>query len=150
MAERALGTTVRIDYVNYRGERAKRTITPVRVWYGETDWHAGKQWLLEGFDHDREAVRNYALADIVSWENMVPAEGEELPKCGIYRHFKGQLYQVLDIASDSESQQAMVVYRTLYGQYDLWVRPASMFAESVMVDGCKVPRFTLISGPEDC
>lgn len=60
---------------------------------------------------------------------------------GIYRHYKGQRYEVIDVARHSETEEQLVVYRTLYGNYDLWVRPLAMFEELVDVAGKKVPRF---------
>lgn len=60
---------------------------------------------------------------------------------GQYRHYKGQLYDVLGVAWHSESLEEMVVYRALYGQRGLWVRPAAMFVEEVEVGGQWVPRF---------
>lgn len=62
---------------------------------------------------------------------------------GIYRHYKGQDYQVLDIARHSENGEELVVYRCLYGDYSLWVRPLVMFKETVEVDGEDQPRFAL-------
>ncbi len=63
---------------------------------------------------------------------------------GIYRHYKGNLYQVLHTAHHSETEEALVVYRCLYGEYGVWVRPLAMFAETVEVEGKEVPRFELI------
>ena len=63
---------------------------------------------------------------------------------GIYRHYKGNLYQVLHTAHHSETEEALVVYRCLYGEYGVWVRPLAMFTETVMRDGTEVPRFELI------
>lgn len=63
---------------------------------------------------------------------------------GIYRHFKGQHYRVYDIASHSETEEAVVVYRCLYGERGLWVRPVSMFFDHVNYEGEQVPRFELI------
>lgn len=63
---------------------------------------------------------------------------------GIYRHYKGNLYEVIGTASHSETLETMVVYRALYGEYGLWVRPAAMFAEQVLVNGSQQPRFELI------
>ena len=63
---------------------------------------------------------------------------------GIYRHYKGSLYQVLHTAMHSETEEALVVYRCLYGEYDVWVRPLAMFTETVEVDGKEIPRFELI------
>lgn len=63
---------------------------------------------------------------------------------GIYRHYKGNLYQVLHTARHSETEETLVVYRCLYGEYGVWVRPIEMFSESVTVDGKLVPRFELI------
>ena len=60
---------------------------------------------------------------------------------GLYEHFKGGLYQVTDIARDSESEQEMVVYRALYGDLGMWVRPVSMFTEKLECGGQVRPRF---------
>ena len=63
---------------------------------------------------------------------------------GRYRHYKGNEYQVIDIARHSETEEEMVVYRKQYGNHSLWVRPLDMFLEDVPVDGRMVPRFELI------
>ncbi|MBB6523266.1 DUF1653 domain-containing protein [Pseudoteredinibacter isoporae] len=63
---------------------------------------------------------------------------------GIYRHYKGQDYWVIDVARHSETEEEVVVYRCLYGDYSLWVRPLSMFTESVEFEGKTVPRFSLV------
>jgi len=68
------------------------------------------------------------------------------PKPGRYRHYKGNEYEVLGIASHSETEETLVVYRALYGARGLWVRPVGMFCESVTVDGRSVPRFLYV-GP---
>ena len=65
-------------------------------------------------------------------------------KIGKYRHFKGNEYEVLGIASHSETLEPMVVYRALYGEGGLWVRPVSMWNETVTRDGHTFPRFTYI------
>ncbi len=65
-------------------------------------------------------------------------------KIGRYRHFKGNEYEVIGIARDSETLEDTVVYRALYGDGELWVRPLSMFCEQVERDGKKVKRFTYI------
>ncbi len=60
---------------------------------------------------------------------------------GRYRHYKGNLYEVIDIARHSETEEQLVVYRCLYGDHSLWVRPVAMFVERVVVDGNIMPRF---------
>jgi hypothetical protein len=65
---------------------------------------------------------------------------------GKYRHFKGGLYEVLGIALHSESREEMVVYRPLYGEGGMWVRPKAMFFETVSVNGVMVPRFERVNG----
>lgn len=67
---------------------------------------------------------------------------------GRYRHFKGNEYEVLYIASHSETLEPMVVYRALYGQRGVWVRPASMWNEMVERDGKTFRRFTYIGTAE--
>lgn len=62
-------------------------------------------------------------------------------KPGKYRHFKGGLYEVIGLASHSETMEPMVVYRALYGERGLWVRPAAMWQEMVDRDGYHGPRF---------
>lgn len=76
---------------------------------------------------------------------------------GLYRHYKGLLYEVLGTVHHSETLEAMTLYRALYGERGLWVRPAAMFQEEVMIDGVRQPRFArqsnstndLPSAPDD-
>ena len=63
---------------------------------------------------------------------------------GKYKHFKGNEYEVIDVAYHSETGEEMVVYRALYGEKRLWVRPKSMWEETVEVDGKTTPRFIKI------
>lgn len=65
-------------------------------------------------------------------------------KPGRYRHFKGREYEVIGVAKHSETLEEMVVYRQLYGEHGLWVRPASMWEETVERDGKTYKRFTYI------
>lgn len=65
-------------------------------------------------------------------------------KIGKYRHFKGNEYEVLFVAKHSETLESMVVYRALYGEGGVWVRPAAMWDEIIERDGVKFKRFTYI------
>lgn len=56
-----------IDYANYRAERTRRTIIPGDLYFGETAWRPGAQWLLDAYDVDRGATRTFALKDVHSW-----------------------------------------------------------------------------------
>lgn len=67
---------------------------------------------------------------------------------GIYRHYKGQRYRVLGTAHHSETMEPVVVYQALYGDHGLWVRPATMFNETVELDGEPILRFAL-EAPDD-
>lgn len=69
---------------------------------------------------------------------------EETIRPGRYRHFKGNEYQVIGVARHSETLELMVVYRALYGEQGLWVRPASMWNEMVEREGKTFQRFTYI------
>lgn len=63
------------------------------------------------------------------------------PKLGKYRHYKGNEYEVLGVAKHTETLEEMVVYRALYGDGQIWVRPVEMFLEEVEREGKKVSRF---------
>ncbi len=65
-------------------------------------------------------------------------------KKGRYKHYKGLYYEVLDTARHSETEEWMVVYKTLYGDFSTWVRPFDMFLEKVEVDGVMVSRFEFV------
>ncbi len=65
-------------------------------------------------------------------------------KLGTYEHYKGNRYEVVGLARHSETLEDLVVYRALYGERGLWVRPLGMFLEEVDVGGKKVPRFKYI------
>lgn len=60
---------------------------------------------------------------------------------GRYRHYKGNDYEVIGEAQHSETEEPFVVYRALYGERGLWIRPRSLFLDMVMIDGCPQPRF---------
>ncbi|MFZ5755267.1 MAG: DUF1653 domain-containing protein [Pseudomonadota bacterium] len=66
---------------------------------------------------------------------------QPLPANGRYRHYKGNTYEVLGVARHSETGEMLVVYRPEYGERALWVRPAAMFMEDVVIEGRSMPRF---------
>lgn len=68
---------------------------------------------------------------------------------GRYRHYKGQDYEVIGVALHSETEEPHVLYRPLYGEGRLWIRPLAMFTESVNVDGVIQPRFRLLPEASD-
>lgn len=70
-------------------------------------------------------------------------------KPGNYKHYKQKYYQVIGVAKHSETKEELVVYRKLYDDFGLWVRPLSMFIETVEVEGKTMPRFEYIGGMED-
>lgn len=75
---------------------------------------------------------------------------ESAVKPGIYRHYKGNYYKVIYEAKHSETLETMVVYQALYGEYGIWVRPADMFLETVVVHGQKQQRFCYVGENEAC
>ncbi|AYC33444.1 DUF1653 domain-containing protein [Pseudomonas sp. LS44] len=68
---------------------------------------------------------------------------------GLYRHYKGPEYRVIGTARHSETEEELVVYQALYGEYGLWVRPLSMFCGTLEVDGCTIQRFALVQAEPD-
>lgn len=79
-------------------------------------------------------------------EEQLPPLIETRP--GIYRHYKGGMYEVTGTARHSETLAPMTLYRALYGERGLWVRPAAMFEEEVLIDGVRQPRFCRVSGQD--
>ena len=65
-------------------------------------------------------------------------------KPGLYQHYKGNQYEVIDTVRHSETEETLVLYRALYGEKGLWVRPLEMFKESVNIDGLCMPRFEFV------
>lgn len=65
-------------------------------------------------------------------------------KLGKYQHYKGGMYEVIDTVIHSEDESVLVLYRPLYGEGKLWVRPYSMFTEEVQTDEGKKPRFAFV------
>nr|WP_275755130.1 DUF1653 domain-containing protein [Sulfurimonas sp. SAG-AH-194-C21] len=70
-------------------------------------------------------------------------------KTGIYEHYKGNFYDVIDTVTHSETEETLVLYRTMYGEKSLWVRPFLMFNETVEVNGIEVPRFKYIGKADE-
>ena len=70
-------------------------------------------------------------------------------KKGIYQHYKGNLYQVFNVATHSETREKVVVYQCLYGDYSMWVRPLTMFTETITTsDDREIERFKLLQETE--
>ena len=90
---------------------------------------AAIEWLVDRAGAEPQAFERFALMELAR---------------GRYRHFKGGEYEVIDVARDSETEQPMVVYRALYGDFGLWVRSLAMFTEIVERDGVRVRRFAPI------
>ena len=82
----------------------------------------------------------------MSNSNMQDRQELEIPPFtrGLYRHYKGQNYELIDVVHHSETQEALVLYRALYGARGLWVRPYAMFFEKVTINGEQQPRFALV------
>lgn len=79
----------------------------------------------------------------------MPEENENGIRPGRWRHFKGGMYEVLGTARHSETGEELVVYRVLYGEGRLWVRPLSMWNETVERDGKITRRFTWVGGTSE-
>lgn len=92
---------IRILYKNHRGETSWRRVRPSHIWYGRTEYHPIPQWLLSGYDLDKEAGRDFAMSDIVAWKNAsnaaVTGENRKFGQWLLeYREEFGQeIYQML-------------------------------------------------------
>jgi len=69
-------------------------------------------------------------------------------KLGKYKHFKGKKYEAIGIAKDSETLENFVIYKALYGNKELWIRPEKMFLETIIIKNKKIKRFSLINLPK--
>lgn len=85
---------------------------------------------------------SYVRAEVV--KNLKSAMENNMLKLGKYRHYKGKDYEVLGVAKHSETLEELVVYKKLYDDKSLWVRPLKMFIENVEIDGKIMPRFEYI------
>jgi predicted DNA-binding transcriptional regulator YafY len=74
---------VAIEYVNYRGEKSARLITPIRVHFGSSEWHPEPQWLLGAYDHGKAATRDFAMKDIMAW---VPTDPRNRANCAVQQN----------------------------------------------------------------
>lgn len=72
-----------VTYTNWRGETAKRTIQPIAVWFGSTEWHPEPQWFLRAADHGKVAARDFALSDfgLKGWQSMTTAPVGDASAC---------------------------------------------------------------------
>ncbi len=68
---------------------------------------------------------------------------------GVYEHYKGNHYRVIDTARHSETEELLVLYRPMYGEEELWVRPFNMFFEEIAIDGVTKPRFKYIGESDE-
>lgn len=71
-------------------------------------------------------------------------DNQDTIKPGLYRHFKGNNYEVIAEVTHSETEERLVLYRALYGEKGLWVRPKALFCETVIVNGKETPRFSFV------
>ncbi len=111
---------------------------------GESMAVIAKRLLSEGKTPEETAeIIQHPLSFVLSVSGRDLKDVPEI-KPGRYRHFKGNEYELLYVARDSETLKPMVVYRALYGSGDIWVRPAGMWDELVEHEGNKTPRFTYI------
>ncbi len=85
------------------------------------------------------SLRNDAPVEGCGHNGLMLSANEVTP--GLYRHYKGNLYEVIGVAAHSETEESLVVYRALYGARGMWVRPFEMFMSDVEVDGQRLRRF---------
>ena len=69
-------------------------------------------------------------------------------KLGLYQHYKGPQYKVMHVATHSETNEQLVIFQALYGEYGIWARPLSMFLETIEKDGHTIPRFAYLGAAD--
>jgi len=108
------------------------------------------EWGWFSFDHLPQPLYEASALMFNHYANLAHKERNSL-KSGIYRHYKGKYYLVVDVVKHTESGEPMVLYHALYQTDDaqLFVRPLAMFIENVEVDGKLVPRFEFIKNEAD-
>lgn len=129
MDERNIGNIKRII-----GEDSKHKITKLLDWAGISR-DVADPWYTGDFEATYKDVKAGCQALLDSLINVEP---------GRYRHYKGNEYEVLDMAKHTETLEPLVIYRALYGEGKVWARSAIMWKEKVVVDGEEVPRFKRI------
>ena len=137
-----------MDLLRYDGKLVRVTTDWGDVFSGVADYRSAEYSLSEyGREEDLLDIEDSLIyeSEIAAIE-LLPTYEEACAaiKPGRYRHFKGGLYEVLGVARHSEDETAQVVYRALYGEGGLWVRPAYMWLETVQRDGKCCPRFEKI------
>lgn len=114
-----------------------------------------RSWLIWGYSRDWYTKEKFAkflrifVYNITTYEKKKAkvewsVVKQNIIKPGRYRHYKGNEYEVIGVGSHSETLEAMVVYRPLYGEGGLWVRPAAMWDEIIEKDGITIKRFEYI------
>lgn len=110
-----------------------------------------QQVLTNAKDLNKTYLKLKKLRKLGENEVVVPKQVQVVTKSiepGYYRHFKGNYYQLIEVAKHSETLEPMVVYRALYGEKGLWVRPAGMWTEMIDRPGYKGPRFVKVEESE--
>ncbi len=87
------------------------------------------------------------LASKTIKDTKIVYRGREV-NLGVYQHYKGSFYQLLDTCMHTETQEVHARYQALYGDYQIWIRPLAMFLEEIEIEGRKVPRFSYFSSIE--
>ena len=145
------------------------SLTAVYEWEGALEQSSEVSILFKTTMSKAEPLRHYILSNhpykipaLITWtascneaffsfaQQATGADGQHQSQgtpelqLGIYRHYKGKEYQVLDIARDEATHEQLVIYRALYGNFQLWARPLSVFEEVVEHEGKAVKRFVFV------
>ena len=137
------GDTLRFTEIE-TGETLLAQVTAVKTFASFQALYAAYDKIELGYEQGEPAdpkdmEQYYAPEEIARYG----AVGIELLVLGVYRHFKGGRYEVIALATHSETEETMVVYKALYGEGQVWVRPLKMWTETVVFEGKTVPRFAL-------
>lgn len=122
---------ITVDYVNWRGERATRTIRPIKVFWGSNEWHRDPQWLLLAYDPEKDDQRTFALKDC-NFQNQPEGLGPEFPEPTLSSHHIERCARAVEAGfSTVDARRAAAIMRELAADRDKWLNNARVLLANI-------------------